>query len=66
MNRAGKFPAALSGGDDILGRISEIRSTIKFQLKKVLCLGCCVGHVEMSEDDLRYEHLVCLFIYLGS
>eukprot|EP00668_Euglena_longa_P048104 GGOE01065165.1.p1 GENE.GGOE01065165.1~~GGOE01065165.1.p1 ORF type:complete len:221 (+),score=49.93 GGOE01065165.1:82-744(+) len=53
MNRAGKFPTSLSGGDDIMGRITEIRSTIKFQLKKVLCMGCCVGHVEMSAEDLK-------------
>ncbi|CAG8792905.1 9142_t:CDS:1, partial [Acaulospora morrowiae] len=30
----------------------ELRSTIKFQLKKVLCLGVAVGHVGMSEDEL--------------
>jgi len=54
MNRAGKFPTALSGGEDIMGKVTEIRSTIKFQLKKVLCMGCCVGHVEMSAEDLKY------------
>jgi|EP00670_Eutreptiella_braarudii_P006327 large subunit ribosomal protein L10Ae len=53
MNRAGKFPSALSSGEDIMAKINEIRSTIKFQLKKVLCMGCCVGHVEMSPDDLK-------------
>lgn len=30
----------------------EVRSTIKFQLKKVLCLGVAVGHVEMTPDEI--------------
>ena len=29
-----------------------MRSTIKFQLKKVLCLGVAVGHVQMTEDQV--------------
>ena len=29
-----------------------MRSTIKFQLKKVLCLGVAVGHVQMSDDQV--------------
>jgi large subunit ribosomal protein L10Ae len=33
-------------------KADELRSTIKFQLKKVLCLGVAVGHVKMSEDEL--------------
>eukprot|EP00993_Chasmostoma_nieuportense_P003837 NODE_4536_length_773_cov_87.038700_g4377_i0.p1 GENE.NODE_4536_length_773_cov_87.038700_g4377_i0~~NODE_4536_length_773_cov_87.038700_g4377_i0.p1 ORF type:complete len:221 (+),score=51.78 NODE_4536_length_773_cov_87.038700_g4377_i0:53-715(+) len=53
MNRAGKFPSAISHGDDMLARVSEIRSTIKFQLKKVLCMATAVGHVKMSVDDLK-------------
>jgi hypothetical protein len=34
-------------------KVDEIRSQVKFQLKKVLCMGVAVGHVEMSEADLR-------------
>ena len=33
-------------------KITEVRSTIKFQLKKVLCLGVAVGHVQMSDDQV--------------
>ena len=32
--------------------MTEVKSTIKFQLKKVLCMGVAVGHVDMTEDDL--------------
>ncbi|CAG8757544.1 13777_t:CDS:2, partial [Racocetra fulgida] len=38
--------------DDLNAKAEELRSTIKFQLKKVLCLGVAVGHVNMSEDEL--------------
>ena len=33
-------------------KLTEVRSTIKFQLKKVLCLGVAVGHVQMTEDQV--------------
>jgi large subunit ribosomal protein L10Ae len=36
----------------LTGKADELRSTIKFQLKKVLCLGVAVGHVKMNEDEL--------------
>ena len=53
MNRANKFPSAVALGDNLADKVVELRSTVKFQLKKVLCLSCCVGHVEMKEDELR-------------
>lgn len=33
-------------------QINDIKASIKFQLKKVLCLGVAIGHVEMSEKEL--------------
>lgn len=30
-------------------QIEEIKASIKFQLKKVLCLGVAIGHVGMQE-----------------
>ena len=53
MNRAGKFPAAVSPAENLKDKVDEIQSTVKFQLKKVLCLGTCVGHVDMEQEDLR-------------
>ena len=49
---AGKFPTPVSHSEDLNGKITEVRSTIKFQLKKVLCLGVAVGHVQMTEDQV--------------
>ncbi|RKP05426.1 large subunit ribosomal protein 1 [Thamnocephalis sphaerospora] len=52
LHKAGKFPTPVSHNDDLTAKINEIRSTIKFQLKKVLCLGVAVGHVNMEDEEL--------------
>ena len=49
---AGKFPVPISHAEDLSNKITEVRSTIKFQLKKVLCMGVAVGNIEMTEDQL--------------
>lgn len=53
MTRSGKFPAPITQTDNISDKIDDTRSTIKFALKKVTCLGAAIGHQGMSEDDLR-------------
>lgn len=52
LSKAGKFPTPVSHNDVLEDKINEIKSTIKFQLKKVLCLGVAIGHVDMTEDML--------------
>ena len=52
LSAAGKFPTPVSHAEDLAAKIAEVRSTIKFQLKKVLCLGVAVGHVQMTEDQV--------------
>jgi len=52
LNKAGKFPILLTHSDDMQGKINELKCTVKFQLKKVLCLGVAVGNVQMSTDEL--------------
>ena len=49
---AGKFPTPVSHGEDLNNKVTDVKSTIKFQLKKVLCMGVAVGNVDMSEDEL--------------
>merc|ERR1712146_282277 len=51
LNKAGKFPAILAQGDDMVAKIEEMKQTIKFQMKKVLCLAVAVGDV-MNDDQL--------------
>jgi len=60
MNRAGKFPTAVATNDNLTDKVLELQSTIKFQLKKVLCLGACVGHAEMNEEQIRQNTVMAL------
>jgi len=52
LSKAGKFPTPVSHADDLNNKVTEVKSTIKFQLKKVLCMGVAVGNVGMTEDEL--------------
>ncbi|EMD01260.1 hypothetical protein BAUCODRAFT_29707 [Baudoinia panamericana UAMH 10762] len=52
LSKAGKFPTPVSHNEDLSAKITEVKSTIKFQLKKVLCMGVAVGNVEMTEEEL--------------
>jgi large subunit ribosomal protein L10Ae len=52
LSKAGKFPTPVSHNDDLYSKVTDVKSTIKFQLKKVLCLAVAVGNVEMEQDIL--------------
>ena len=52
LNKAGKFPSVVTHQEPLAAKVEEVRGTIKFQMKKVLCLSVAVGHVEMSQDEL--------------
>lgn len=52
LHKAGKFPTPLSHAESMEDKVNDVKSTIKFQLKKVLCLGVAIGHAEMTEDEL--------------
>ncbi|KAI0223926.1 60S ribosomal protein L10A [Massospora cicadina] len=54
LHKAGKFPTPVSHSDNLSEKANELRSSIKFQLKKVLCLAVAVGHVEMEQDRNCY------------
>eukprot|EP00736_Rhodelphis_marinus_P010567 Rmarinus@m.27912 len=65
LNKAGKFPALLSAQDDIDAKVTEVKSTVKFQLKKVLCLGVAVGRVDMDQKAL-YQNVMLSVNFLIS
>merc|ERR1712037_959121 len=52
LTKAGKFPALLSSGEDMQEKIDEIKATIKFQMKKVMCLNVAVANVTMSSKEI--------------
>jgi len=51
LTKAGKFPTLLASGDDMQDKIDEVKSTIKFQMKKVMCLNVAVGNVVMTKQE---------------
>merc|ERR1712070_853184 len=51
LTKAGKFPTLLSSSDDMQEKINEVKSTIKFQMKKVMCLNVAVGNVELTKQQ---------------
>ncbi|CAG9576134.1 unnamed protein product [Danaus chrysippus] len=63
LNKAGKFPGLLSHQESMTQKIDEVKATIKFQMKKVLCLSVAVGHVDMTPDELAQNvHLSINFL----
>merc|ERR1712061_969806 len=63
LNKAGKFPTLLTHGDNMEDKVNDLKSTIKFQMKKVLCLSVAIGHVGMDEDELVQNiHLAINFL----
>merc|ERR1711939_600684 len=65
MHKLGKFPTLLEHGEDITEKIDGIRSTVKFQLKKVLTLGVACGHADMKEDQV-YANIMITVNFLIS
>jgi large subunit ribosomal protein L10Ae len=65
LNKAGKFPTQVTHNDQLVTRINEVKSTIKFQMKKVLVLGVAIGNVGMEQKQL-YENITLAVNFLVS
>jgi large subunit ribosomal protein L10Ae len=53
LTKWGKFPTVIQTADDVKAKIEEGLQTVKFQLKKVLCLGVAVANVSLTEEQIR-------------
>merc|ERR1712243_352896 len=63
LNKVGKFPTMITHSDNMVLKVEELKATIKFQMKKVLCLNVAVGNVKMAEDELIFNiHLAINFL----
>ena len=57
------MPSLLTHSENIVAKVDEVKSMIKFQMKKVLCLAMAVGHVKMTDDEFVYNiHLAVNFL----
>ncbi|KAG6387312.1 hypothetical protein SASPL_152499 [Salvia splendens] len=53
LNKAGKFPTLVTHQESLEAKVNETKATIKFQLKKVLCMGgVAVGNLDMEEKQI--------------
>ena len=52
LTKAGKFPTLIEGGADLTEKIDGVRATIKFQMKKVMCLNVAVGNVALDKKEI--------------
>ncbi|GKY93989.1 hypothetical protein MPSEU_000365700 [Mayamaea pseudoterrestris] len=52
LTKAGKFPTLLGPSDDMQEKIDELKATIKFQMKKVMCLNVAVGNITMDAREV--------------
>merc|ERR1711998_743647 len=48
LNKLGKFPTLVQQSEELSSKVDEVKATIKFQLKKVLCLNVAIGHCGME------------------
>eukprot|EP01066_Platyproteum_vivax_P005206 Platyproteum_vivax@DN16627_c0_g1_i1.p1 len=60
LNKAGKFPTLITAADRLEDKIAEVQSQVKFQLKKVLCMGVAIGNMDMTEDQLRQNAILAI------
>mmetsp|Transcript_74607 Transcript_74607/g.103695 ORF Transcript_74607/g.103695 Transcript_74607/m.103695 type:complete len:217 (+) Transcript_74607:68-718(+) len=60
LNKAGKFPSILDKDVDLAAKMQELRSSVKFQLKKVVCLSVPVGDLGLTEEQVTANVIVAV------
>ncbi|GER36560.1 ribosomal protein [Striga asiatica] len=48
----GKFPTLVTHQESLESKVNETKAMVKFQLKKVLCMGVAVGNLDMEEKQI--------------
>lgn len=54
-NKEGKFDSLQTHNRNMRATTDEMKSTIKFQMKEVVCLAVTLSHVKMTDDALVYN-----------
>ncbi|KAJ4458491.1 putative 60S ribosomal protein L10a [Paratrimastix pyriformis] len=65
LNKMGKFPTVVGTRENLAQKCNEMKSTVRFQLKKVLCLGVPVAHLGMSNEEMT-KNIVLSINFLAS
>jgi len=65
LNRIGRFPQPVTHAEPLEKKINDVKASVKWQLKKVTNLNVAVGHVEMTDEELR-QNIVTSLNFLAS
>lgn len=65
LNKMGKFPSPATHDVSLPQKIDELERTVKFQMKKVLCLGVAVGTVELNSVQVEENITLAINTLIG-
>ena len=65
LTKIGMFPQVITHDQPLSDKIDEIKSCVKFQLKKVLCMAVAVGNEKLTEEQIQ-ENIVSSINFLVS
>ena len=60
LNRINMFPQVVSHNETLVNKVEDVRSSVKFQLKKVTCLACAVGNASMTDEELKVNIMMSI------
>jgi large subunit ribosomal protein L10Ae len=65
LNRIGMFPQPVTKAEPLAKKIDDVRSSIKWQLKKVTNLNVAIANAEMDDEQIR-QNIVMAMNFLCS
>lgn len=65
LTKIGMYPQVITHDQTLAEKIDEIKSSVKFQLKKVLCLSAVVGNEKLTNQQIE-DNLVSSINFLIS
>ena len=48
--KMGKFPVQITDNEKVVDKVAEVKATVRFQLKKVLCMGTAVAQSDATQE----------------
>merc|ERR1711957_611784 len=60
LNRIQMFPTVVAKTQPLATTINDTRASVKFQLRKVTCMGCAVGRADFTNEELQQNIMMSL------
>merc|ERR1712147_122083 len=60
LNRIQMFPQVVSHSEPLKYKVEDVRSSVKWQLKKVICLNNAVGNESMTDEELKVNIMMAI------